>query len=173
MSGTSCGQIRHLIPDVAGDRVAAQEVQRVETHLAGCADCADELRLARLVHASRPDAPEGLAARVSEAVRRDRASGRSAATRVGPHREGRSGADRRWWGVAAAAVAAIAVGIGMRSGSPAVPAVVPAYAQEIEEGGWWISDDGLVAGSPTLDGLSEEALLRLLDDLSAENGGPA
>jgi hypothetical protein len=34
----------------------------------------------------------------------------------------------------------------------------------------WVSEDGLIAGAPALDGLSDEALQILLDEMGA--GGP-
>jgi hypothetical protein len=51
--------------------------------------------------------------------------------------------------------------------------VVPSYGYEVGEGGLWLTDDGLLAGAPSLEGLTEEALMRLLDELSVENGGAA
>ena len=37
------------------------------------------------------------------------------------------------------------------------------------QGNLWLSDDGLIAGAPTLDGLSDEALKELLQELLTEN----
>jgi hypothetical protein len=48
---------------------------------------------------------------------------------------------------------------------------VPAFVSEAEEGEIWLSDDGLVAGAPAFDDLSDEALLELLDELSSTSTG--
>ena len=37
--------------------------------------------------------------------------------------------------------------------------------------GVWLSDDGLLAGAPALDGLSDEALLQLLEELVGGSAG--
>jgi hypothetical protein len=37
----------------------------------------------------------------------------------------------------------------------------------------WVSDDGLIAGAPALDDLSDEALMTLLDELGADGSGGA
>jgi hypothetical protein len=77
-----------------------------------------------------------------------------------------------WWGISAAAVAALALGIGMSSdGSEQVESAVPGYAFEIEDGDAWLSDDGLIAGAPDLDALSDEALLQFLDELTVGGAG--
>jgi hypothetical protein len=41
----------------------------------------------------------------------------------------------------------------------------------LNEGEIWVSDDGLLAGAPLFDGLSDDALLQLLDELSVESTG--
>jgi hypothetical protein len=50
---------------------------------------------------------------------------------------------------------------------------VPGFAYEAEEGDVWSSDDGLIAGAPLFDGLSDESLLQLLDELSVGYPGGA
>ena len=42
---------------------------------------------------------------------------------------------------------------------------------EAEEDEFWLSGDGEIAGAPTLDDLTDEALLRFLEEL--ETGGVA
>ena len=104
---------------------------------------------------TKVDAPEGLLERVS----------RVTVTRRPAH---------TWWGVSAAAIAALALGIGIVSQQASDPSGdIPAFAREAEEGEIWLSDDGLVAGAPALDDLSDEALLELLDELSNVSTGGA
>ena len=55
-------------------------------------------------------------------------------------------------------------------GATALPEV-PGYAYEVEEGDIWASDDGLMAGAPLFDELSDEALLQLLDELALGSAG--
>ena len=120
--------------------------------MARCADCRAELDLVRLLYASRAEVPEGLLERLT----RETMAGRPA---------------RAWWGISAAAIAALALGIGIGSHDPAPAAEVPGFAREAEAGEIWLSDDGLVAGAPALDDLSDDALLQLLDDLTNSSAG--
>ena len=151
-----CGAIRERIPDVVAGRPSPNDVTRVDRHVLACADCRAELELVHLLYGSRAEAPEGLLHRIT----RDAARRRPA---------------RTWWGISAAAIAALALGIGVLSdGGSAPSAEVPAFAREAEEGEIWLSDDGLVAGAPALDHLSDEALLELLDELTnVSTGGTA
>jgi hypothetical protein len=153
---TECGVVREMIPDFVAARSSAADAKVVEGHLSSCPDCRAELDVVRLLYGSRPEVPAGLLERVT----------RSAAVRRPA---------RTWWGVSAAAIAALALGIGIVSEeAPAVMQEVPAFAREAEEGEIWLSDDGLVAGAPALDDLTDEALLQLLDDLtSTSTGGTA
>ena len=158
MIDMSCGSIREAIPDYVASRLDAEALDAVEAHVDACADCAAELELVQAVYAGRPRVPAGLSARVRAAVEGDRAT-----------------MQRPWWGLSAAAIIAVALGIGIISEptGPGGDADVPGYAYEVEEGTVWASDDGLVAGAPSLDLLSEEALLQLLDEISVGGSGGA
>jgi len=155
MTNEMCGRVRDLIPDFVASRLSADDAGAVERHVAGCGECRAEAEVARLVHAGRPRVPEGLLERVLESV---------SARRAQP--------SRAWWGISAAAVAALALGIGMSShGGTAASVDVPGYAYETEEGEVWVSDDGLLAGAPSFDDLSDDALLQLLDELTVTSAG--
>jgi hypothetical protein len=66
----------------------------------------------------------------------------------------------------------LALGIGVSSRSFDASLEVPAYVSEASaEGPLWLSDDGLIAGAPALDGLTEEALVMLLEEMTG--GGAA
>lgn len=155
MTQMHCGDVQEAMPDFAAGRLPADGLRAVEAHLDGCADCAEELEIVRLLMAGTATAPEGLADRIVVALERR------------PRR-----ATRPWWGLSAAAVAALAIGIGVTSeqGALGVAAGLD-LASELEEGELWVSDDGLLAGAPELEGLSDEALLELLDQLMSETGG--
>ncbi len=155
MSETGCERAREAIPDFVGGRLPAEVRAAIEVHLGTCAECREEAELVALLTASRPAVPPGLARRIEAAVR------------VVP-----SGAVRRpWWGLAAAAVAALALGIGVASRNDRAATDLPAYVADTETEGLWLSDDGLIAGAPALDALSDDALVQLLDEIGS--GGQA
>jgi len=157
MNDGVCGDVREFIPDLVGRRLGAEERAPIEDHLGACTECMAEFDLAKSLYASRAAIPSGLADRVIEHVLHDRP--------VPQH---------SWWGVSAAAVAALALGIGITSQPTAQDSIdVPDFAYEVEDGGIWMSDDGLLAGAPAFDALSDEALLQLLDELSTGMTGGA
>jgi anti-sigma factor RsiW len=154
MKGPLCDRVRDRIPDHVAGRLRAEEAAEVARHLESCEECRAESGLVALLFQARPEAPQGLAKKVREAA-------------------GRRGAARHpWWGLAAAAVAALALGIGVSSRGLDSRLDVPVYVSEADDQELlWLSDDGLIAGAPALDGLSEEELMRLLDEMTA--GGAA
>lgn len=157
MTEVRCETARELIPDFVGGRLPAAEASQVAAHLATCGDCRAEAELAGFLYAGRPEVPAALAARVRAAVLADRRPTR-----------------RPGWGLAAAAVAVLALGIGVSSRNPADTRVsVPGYVAEGTATDAWLSDDGMVAGAPALDGLSDDALRTLLDELGSGGTGGA
>ena len=156
MNDELCGTVRELIPDFVGSRLSPAKLEVVERHVVDCHECGAELELAQVVLAGRPTVPPELLGRLLSSV--------------GSHRER---PERTWWGLSAAAVAALALGIGISSGQGDILVEVPAFAYEVEEGDIWLSDDGLMAGAPLLDDLSDDALLQLLDELSVGAAGGA
>ena len=158
MSDRECGVIRETLPDLIGGRLAGADATRVSAHLEACPDCREEAELLRLLHATRPVVPAGLARRIEGATR-----------------AGRRRASHRWWGLAAASVAAVALGIGVVSReTPSLDeADLPGIVAGAEEARLWVADDGLVAGAPALEGLTDEDLLMLLEEMGAETTGGA
>jgi hypothetical protein len=156
MNDFACGTVRELIPDFVGNRLGREDLEIVDAHFVECRACRSELELAQAVLASRPPVPAGLAERVTRAVLADRRA-----------------VSRPWWGLTAAAVAALALGIGMSSEGSQLPLEAPGYAYEANEGDVWLSEDGMVAGAPMFEGLSDDALVALLDYLSVEQSGGA
>jgi predicted anti-sigma-YlaC factor YlaD len=163
MTEWTCESVRELIPDLGAGRLASDEARALDRHLGDCRECREELDLARALFGARPVAPTGLDRRIEAAVLRDRAAPR-----------------RPWWGLTAAAVAALALGIGVSSernvdpfSSFGLDALSEADAAAAEDAGVWISDDGLLAGAPALDVLTDEDLLELLDELALSGAGGA
>ena len=152
MSPNDCGVIREWIPDHAMGCGEPRESESVVAHVLTCEDCRAELALVRLLASSGPRVPRGLAQRIQAAVLFERRTVR-----------------RPWWGISAAAIAALAIGIGLKSG-PYTVVEAPGFAYEASEDGLWLGDDGVIAGAPVLDGLSDEALGELLEELSALGG---
>ena len=160
MSGVECGTVREQLPLLVTAALPAEDAAAVEAHCAACEACAAEAELVWALFTTRPQAPSGLVESVMGAVR-------AGAARPSP-------LSRPWWGLAAAGVAALALGIGMDSGSsPRLD--VPAFAYETSDDAVWLSDDGLVAGAPSWETLSDETLAELLEDLEpgASPGGAA
>jgi len=157
MNRTTCEWTRELIPDHAAGRLADDEIALADLHFEDCDECRDELDLAYLVFSSRAVEPEDLADKIKAVVHSPTVNNR-----------------RRWWGLTAAAVASLAIGFNVildRSGLPDVPLVESGF--ELESENLWLTDDGLIAGAPMLEGLSDEALAQLLDELMVGTSGGA
>lgn len=152
MSHMDCATVREYLPDLAADRIDSGRAVEMHAHLDVCDECSAELTLLMLLLEAPVTVPDDLAERVVGAVRFRRRAVR-----------------RPWWGISAAAVAALALGIGVSSQGASGPvAPVLEYATEAEETEVWLSDDGLLAGAPAIDDLSDEALMELLDELASE-----
>jgi len=156
MNTTGCETVREWIPDYVGSRLAEANLGAIETHFESCDSCRAEAELAAMLLASRPKVPAGLALRIKGSVLSNRRS-----------------VHRPWWGLSAAAVAALALGIGLSNGADPESAAVPGYAYETEASEFWPGDDGLIAGAPSFEDLSDEALATLLAELTAGTAGGA
>ena len=154
MNDIGCDKARELIPLSLAGALQSSDRTSVEAHLAQCGECRQEADLARMLFDTRLAPPEGMAERITVAVRQ----------------QGRA-VRRPWWGLSAAAVAVLALGIGVLSNREMVPIAVPVYAADTGHGELWLSDDGLIAGAPSFDALSDEALEQLLNELGS--GGAA
>ena len=152
---SDCAEARELLPDRVARRLGPDAAASVDRHVAACHDCRAELELVGLLAEARVSPPSGLEERIVAAL---------AVPRPRPRRP--------WWGLSAAAVAAVALGIGMSS-DPSVSTGADLVATEFDEGGLWVSDDGMLAGAPALDELTDEALAELLEELAAELPGGA
>lgn len=155
MSELRCETVQERIPDLVAGFLDEQEAHRLRAHAEACAECGDMLSVVALLRSSRGVAPAGLAQRIEGSVRFRR---RSVA--------------RPWWGLAAAAVAALALGIGVTSEPGATPEV-PAFVAEAAGAPVWFAEDGVIAGAPTFGDLTDEALQTLLEEMSSGPSGGA
>ena len=78
--------------------------------------------------------------------------------------------NRSWWGLsAAAALVALAVGVGVSRDRPEViQDVVFDFGVDPEQGELWLSEDSFLAGDLWIEGLSNETLMKLLAELEGE-----
>lgn len=149
-----CGTLRESLPEFTAGGLEAERAAAVEEHLASCADCSEEARILTLLRRARPEPPGHLAAGIKRALG-----------------EGPARTSRPWWGLTAAAVAAVALGIGVLPSTSDRAGEVPSYVAAHGDDELWLGDDGTIAGAPALEGLSTEELQTLLDEIS--DGGSA
>lgn len=161
------GEIRDLLPDWVGGRLESSRARMVERAVADDADLRAEAELLRSLAAGRSPVPEGLGARITARVlgeRRFSPAGAPTGRVTLPWLRWRAPA----WAVAAAAMLILALGIAVavdRAGPGSVPASDPLTVALESAPSPWVADDGTVAGAPVLDGLSDEALATLLEEL--------
>jgi hypothetical protein len=154
MSEMNCEAVADLLPDWIADRLGPAEAARVDAHVRACADCAADAAVVRALRAARPAVPAGLSDRIAAGLREDEVAVPAA---------GGAWSGWRRWATSAAAVLVLAVGtFVLRAGDPAASVDLGAVAVEESV---WIADDGIVAGAPVLDGLSEDALAALLEEM--------
>jgi hypothetical protein len=174
MRNDMCSEdIKDRLPEYAIGNVSNGLAREIQDHLRACSDCREELEVIRGLLAARPArVPSGLAARIQAGVRselgppiRDVPSvgqmdpGSVAPLRLRPRRV-------PTWALSAAAVLVLALGatVFLNRGTPDAtldPVVVAAQEPIPEE---WLWDDGMIAGAPVFDDLSDEDLEVLLEE---------
>lgn len=168
----TCGEVLDRLPDWSAGRLAEAEAGALTEHLAGCASCAAEAEVVGSLVATRPAPPLDLAARIAAAARSD-VEREHAIARVSA--KGSARARVPAWALSAAAVLALAFGTTwIDRPQETLPAVSPTAAALGEvpvenglavENAVLISDDGVVAGAPVLDELSDDNLVALLEEM--------
>ena len=155
MNNKNCAIVRGLIPEFVISKLGEHEIDMVECHISECPSCRGELKLVQVIFASRPKVSATQTEVVTRGVIDD--------LRI-PF--------RAWHTLSAAAIAALALGVGIALDSPPDVAIeVPSFAYEIEAEDVWLIDDALVAGAPSFEDLSDEALSELIDELSVGTSG--
>lgn len=151
MNGWSCDRVQDVLPDHVAGRLPRLDAEAVAGHVAACHNCAAEAALVARLLAGQPDVPAGMAPRIQEAVRQGR--DRTAAA-----------APRRWRvAAAAAAVVFVAAGGWLWLGGGNGPAQVAGAWDPLPRD--WPTGDGMMAGAPVLQDLSDEVIMALLEEM--------
>ncbi len=168
MTGKECEGVRELLPELVLDTLSPKEGDRIREHLHGCAECRQEMDIVGAIHASRPEPPAGLEQAIRDRVRKEMGVPNQRRDRgvVIPFRQRTFRVPT--WGLSAAAVLVLSLGIGVVWNGEEPPEMdedpIQVVAGEpLPES--WLWDDGVVAGAPVYDGLSEEQLQALIEEL--------
>lgn len=164
---TGCEFYADALVDRAAGRLEAGRNERLDAHLAECAECAASLDILGALRAVPLEVPTDLEARLQAAVRR--AGPRIVAADPGVRSLGR--VPWRAWALplaAAAALAGIWLGVGGPESLPGNGIEQTALAlDETVPYGAWPADGVIVAGDPILSELSVEELEHLLQELES------
>lgn len=173
MKALDCEIVKDLLPEWAAKRLEPDDLAGVQAHLAECPDCRGESSLVLELRKARPVPPADLEGRIRDRIREAMEQEREGAgagsnpdsVTVIPLRP-----RRRWalrWALSAAALVILALGTRQvwrdRMGDPAGDPLVVASQEPLPES--WLWDDGLVAGALVFDGLSDEELAALVEEL--------
>jgi len=173
MTTMTCDSVRELLPERIHAVLPAELEGAVESHLASCEGCQEEARLLEALRSVRPEAPQGLEAAI---LARLQAEGPPALRGMGNPSDASGKViplwGRRWlglpaWGLSAAALVVLALGTGLiwnQKGTELVQEPVELASQDGAPEAW-LWDDGMVAGAPVFDGLSDEDLEALLEEM--------
>ena len=172
MIGRDCETVRDRLPEFSAGGGTPEEEGMIEAHLGSCADCRRDLEVIRVLRGVRPEVPSDLEARIQARIREELTREGSAAagsdSRETVHAIPIFGR-RRFapaWALSAAAVVILALGTGViwnRQAPDLIQDPILVASQEpLPEA--WLWDDGMVAGAPVFDGLSDEDLEALLKE---------
>jgi len=172
MNGPDCEIIRNLLPEFGAGSISGEEGGMVEAHLGSCPECRGDLELIRALREARPEVPPEVEARIQARVREEMARDRTAgAGEVSGDTAGIIPSLARLrslpvWAQSAAAVVILALGVSAiwnaRNPDLVQDPIVVASQDPLPEA--WLWDDGMVAGAPVFDGLSDEDLEALLKE---------
>ena len=166
MNAQDCDAFRDRLPALVAGSLTPAAAAVIEGHLKACAGCREEYDLVRMVRAVRPPIPQGLEGRIQERVRRD--FGSPAEVGLEDQSAGILPFRRHipTWVLSAAAVLVLALGTSVIWNGDTEDAfqdpMVVADGDPPPEA--WLWDDGMVAGAPVFDGLTDEDIEALLAD---------
>ena len=153
----NCATVKDLLPEFVRGELGDERRRWVVEHVTICADCQEEVELLQRIGSDTVRVPAGLAYDIKDALARDHASARWSVRRSVRR-------SVRWRVPAAAAAVALALGTAVvwervRS----LPEVGPLGREPFAV--VWPSDDADVAGAPILEGLSDDELMVLFEEL--------
>lgn len=168
-----CDEIRELFPGQLHGSLDPAEEERLTAHLSVCPACREEAGLLRAIHAGRPQPPGELEARIQSRLREELGSvglrgAASEGTRI-RQRFRLLPSTPAWvpsWALSAAAVLllSLAVGVIWKPWSTGEDQDLLQVAAQDPLPEAWLWDDGMVAGAPVFDELSEDELRALLEE---------
>ncbi len=167
-TGVDCATARDAVPLL--DFPSDLELPRpaLLAHFDECEPCAEELLFVRSLRAGAPVLRPGFADGVLRRLEQE-ASGPASAPSVQPKLvvERRPKLSRAGWGLSAAALLILALGIGSLWQGSAPPSVESLVASLLDGAEVEPREQWLVAGAPHLDALPDELLYTLLQDIDS------
>lgn len=163
---TQCEDVLVRLPESLGGLLEAREQAALHAHILSCEACAEELAFAKTLRQAVPAPPSDLAARIVAKALLD-PDGLWSPVQAVKGRATRR-AKMRWGIVApilAAATILLALGIGWNlSEQGEEGGLAWADAFDIPNESWGV-EDWYVAGAPYLDGISDETLAALMQEV--------
>ncbi len=144
---TGCAEVRDFLPLISEREVPSE----VGAHLDGCAECSAEAEFVSRVASLRPDPPASILPSVLARAARRPPLGGSRRRNVS-------------WGLSAAAVVVLALGVGVLWDSQPEADSVWTLALDPEPATWY-GDEWMVAGGPVPEALTDDVLSALLEEM--------
>lgn len=151
--GLDCAAVRDQLPvqlSRAFSGPSGTAESEVRAHLEGCAGCRAEAAFLERLRVARPEPPASLAPNVLDRLDAARRDARRPV--------------RVAWGLSAAAVVVLALGVGVLWTGDSAQESVWSLALD-HPSAVWHDDDWVVAGEPVLEALSDDALRTLLREM--------
>jgi anti-sigma factor RsiW len=167
MTEKTCAELRDHLPDLLLGALDPGTKGEVEAHLSACPECREELELLEAVLRARPEVPAGLEATIQARVQAEFGTDdQKVAGSIRPRIPTSA--------LPAAAVVILSLGVALIWNQMTTPGTeveqepiqVVLAEEPLPEAYLW--DDGIVAGAPVFDGLTEEDLLVLLEEMEGE-----
>ena len=168
MKNPECESVRDLLPDWVVGALDEEKIAPVKEHLSSCPECRGEEAVICALLEACPEAPVGLEARIQAHLREEMSvKGKAPVrnTKVIPLFGRKPWAPT--WALSAAALVVLSLGIGVILDGEVPEVIMDPMEVVVEEAlpEAWLWDDGMVAGAPVYDGLTDEQLEALIQEL--------
>ena len=164
MTHEQCDRIRDQLPEFLSGGLGRADADEAEAHLAGCEGCRGEVEVLAALLRACPEPPSGLEGRIQARVQEEFGTEEKPAEVIPIRPRFRRIPS---WALSAAALLVLALGTKAlldENGQDLVQdPIVVANQDPLPEA--WLWDDGMVAGDLVLDGLTDEDLEALLEEL--------